>query len=82
MTKQYSVDEETQNLIEVALNCMLQLSSAQVDDDAAENLELLADELAKRFGIRPVELEEQQHGDEIIYKPRGGVFRDDDEADH
>ena len=73
----YELDDDTQGLVEVALNCMIQLSSAQVDEAAAENLVLIANELAARFNITVTELEEEQHGDEIIYKPKGGLFNDD-----
>ena len=73
----YELDSDTQSLVEVALNCMLQLSTAQVEDEAAENLVIIANEIADRFNITVTELEEEQHGDEIIYKPKGGLFNDD-----
>lgn len=75
----YTLDEETQALIEVALNLIVQLSEAQVDDSASENLILIADEIAHRFGVSRMDVEEEQHGDEIIYKPKGGLFNDEDE---
>jgi len=77
----YTVDEDTQNLIEIALNCLVQLSEAQLDEAAAANLITIADALAERFNITRTDLEEQHHGDEIIYKPRGGVFGDDEDVD-
>lgn len=76
-TPKYDIDDDTQDLIEVALNCMVQLSSAQLDDTAAENLILIADEIALRFNITRTDIIEEQHGDEIIYKPKGGLFNDD-----
>ena len=76
-TPKYDLDNDTQDLIEVALNCMVQLSSAQLDDTAAENLILIADEIALRFNITRTDIIEEQHGDEIIYKPKGGLFNDD-----
>lgn len=79
-TPNYTLDLDTQELVEVALNCMVQLSSAQIDEEAAENLLLIADEIALRFNITRSEIIEEQHGDEIIYKPKGGLFNDEDEA--
>ena len=76
-TPKYDLDNDTQDLIEVALNCMVQLSSAQLDDTAAENLILIADEIALRFNITRTDIIEEQHGDEIIYKPKGGLFNDE-----
>lgn len=77
----YILDDETLSLVEVALNCMVQLSEAQVDETSAENLIAIADALAERFNITPTVLEEEHHGDEIIYKPKGGIFRDEDEEE-
>jgi hypothetical protein len=76
----YNLDEDTQNLIEVALNCMVQLSEAQIEETAKENLLIICDEIALRFGIARMEVVEELHGDEVIYKPRGGIFNDDDEV--
>lgn len=77
----YNLDEDTQNLIEVALNCMVQLSEAQLEENAKENLLLICDEIALRFGIARMEVLEELHGDEVIYKPRGGIFNDEEDAD-
>jgi len=75
----YTLDDDTLALIEVALNCMVQLSAAQIEDEASENLILIADEIAMRFNITRSEIIEEKHGDEIIYKPKGGLFNDDDQ---
>ena len=78
----YLVDDETRSLIEVALNCMMQLSDAQVDETSAENLISIADSIAMRFNIDKTDVEETYHTtddgeEEIIYKPRGGLFNEE-----
>tara|TARA_B110000305_G_C19419123_1_gene629803 strand:+ start:1587 stop:1856 length:270 start_codon:yes stop_codon:yes gene_type:complete len=75
----YEVDEETRSIIAVACDLILQLADAQVDDQSATNLQVIADSIADRFGINSMEVIEEKHGDEIIYKPRGGLFNDDEE---
>ena len=77
----YILDEETQKLIEIALNCMVQLADAQVLEQARDDLMVCADELARVFNIPHVEVVESHHGDEIIYKPRKGIFGDEEEED-
>jgi hypothetical protein len=83
----YMVDEETRDLIEAALNCMISLSEAQVNPDSAEGILGIADSLAIRFGISRIEVEQELHttedGDEVIYRPKDSIFKskllDDDE---
>ena len=77
----YVLDDDTMSLVEIALNCMITLSDAQLDDDARENLVVIADELANRFNLVSMEVEEAASNDstEIIYKPKGGLFEDDSE---
>lgn len=80
----YSVDEDTLELLEAALNCLVTLSESQLDETAAMGLIGIADALADRFNINRHELEETtfrtDDGDEeIIYKPRGGVMNDEDD---
>lgn len=77
----YVLDDETQKLIEIALNCMVQLADAQILEQAREDLMVCADELARVFNIPHVDVVEQHHGDEIIYKPRKGIFGDEEEED-
>tara|TARA_B110000503_G_scaffold141916_1_gene236991 strand:- start:740 stop:1042 length:303 start_codon:yes stop_codon:yes gene_type:complete len=77
----YEVDEQTRQIIEAALNCLLHFSDAQIDEDSALGLQVIAEDLALRFGIDRIELEETQHEDEIIYKPKGGFFNDDEDED-
>ena len=73
----YVLDDETQKLIEIALNCMVSLADAQMLEQAREDLLVCADELARVFNIPHVDVVESLHENEIIYKPRGGVFGDE-----
>mgnify|MGYP000862200459 FL=1 len=73
----YVLDDETQKLIEIALNCMVTLADAQMLEQAREDLLVCADELARVFNIPHVDVVESHHENEIIYKPRGGVFGDE-----
>lgn len=75
----YTVDEQTQSLIEVALNCLVQLSEAQIEQNAADNILTIAEELAERFSIPRTEIIEELHEGETIYKPKGGIFGDEDD---
>ena len=82
----YLVDDDTRALIEVSLNCMVQLSEAQIDESGAEALLVIADSLAERFAINRFEVEETIHTDEdgeeeIIYKPKGGIMPDTDDEE-
>jgi hypothetical protein len=73
----YVLDDETQKLIEIALNCIVSLADAQMLEQARDDLLVCADELARVFNIPHVEVVESHHGSEIIYKPKGGVFNDE-----
>jgi hypothetical protein len=83
----YLVDEETRDLIEAALNCMVSLSEAQISEESAQGILGIADSLAIRFGINRIEVEQEVHSedgvDEVIYKPKNSIFKskllDDDE---
>lgn len=76
----YALDAATLELVEIALNCMVQLGDAQMDTVSRDNLLLIADEIAARFAITSYHVEEEITDDgETIYKPRGGVFNDLDE---
>ena len=77
----YVLDDETLKLIEIALNCMVSLADAQMLEQAREDLLLCADELARVFNVPHVDVIESHHGDEIIYKPRKGIFGDEEEED-
>lgn len=77
-----NIDDDTLALIEVALNCMMQMSDLQLDEASRENVVLIADEIAARFAISAIHVEEEVTDDgETIYKPRGGVFNDLDESE-
>lgn len=83
----YTVDEETRSLIEAALNCMVSLSEAQISEEAAQSILALADDLAIRFDINRIEVEQEVHTtdgvDEVIFRPKNSIFKskllDDDE---
>ena len=75
----YVLDDETLKLIEIALNCMVSLADAQMLEQAREDLLLCADELARVFNVPHIDVVESHHGDEIIYKPRKGIFGDEEE---
>lgn len=77
----YVLDDETLKLIEIALNCMVQLADAQILEQAREDLLVCADELARVFNVPHIDVVESHHGDEIIYKPRKGIFGDEEEED-
>jgi hypothetical protein len=83
----YNVDEQTRDLIEAALNCMISLSEAQINEESAEGILGIADSLAVRFGIARIEVEQEVHttdeGSELIYRPKDSIFKsrllDDDD---
>jgi len=76
---QYELDDETQSLVEVALNCLMTLADAQLDEDARLNLVTIGDALADAFGIVPLELEQDTtDSGEVIYRPKGGIFPNED----
>jgi len=77
----YEVDADTEDLIQTAVGCINTLASTQFDPEHRKNLQIIADELIYRFGIDSMEVEELQYGDEILYKPRGGVFGDEEDAE-
>ena len=83
----YNVDEQTRDLIEAALNCLISLSEAQISEESSEGILGIADSLAVRFGISRIEVEQEVHttdeGSELIYRPKDSIFKskllDDDE---
>ena len=75
----YELDDETQSLIEVALNCLMTLADAQLDEDARLNLVTIGDALADAFGVVQLELEQDTtDSGEVIYRPKGGIFPNED----
>ena len=76
----YSVDEDTENLLNVVVGMLQMLAQTQVDEGARENCFIIAQELADRFMLtaEDIEVEEILHGDEILYRPRGGVMGDEE----
>jgi|TARA_B110000977_G_scaffold15274_1_gene18791 hypothetical protein len=82
----YILDDDTTYLIESALNCMITLADAQVDEASKDNLELIADEIANRFGINSYKVVETVHTsddgeEEVIYSPLDGLGLGDDTED-
>jgi hypothetical protein len=79
-----NIDADTMALIEVALNCMTTLADAQMLEQSRDDLLIICDELAFRFGVSAIQVEdtgEQDADGEKIYKPLGGVFNDEDDVD-
>jgi hypothetical protein len=76
----YIVDDDTLRLLEVVVGMLHLLAQTQVDEGARENCHIIADELADRFAVsaEDIEVEEIIHGDEVLYRPRGGVMGDED----
>jgi len=81
----YLVDDETRSIIEAALNCLVTLADTQILEEGADAILGIADAIADRFGIQRMELEDVSHttdeGDEIIYKPKSGLFNDNDDTE-
>ena len=82
----YILDDDTTYLIESALNCMITLADAQVDEASKDNLELIADEIANRLGINSYKAVETVHTsddgeEEVIYSPLDGLGLGDDTED-
>lgn len=75
----YVLDEETTAIVVTAIGCLEMLASVQIDENARINLETIAQEMAARFAIDSIELEEEEHEGEYILKPLGGVFGSDEE---
>jgi hypothetical protein len=80
----YETDEDTLHLLEVALNCMVTVAEAQMSEENAEAMMLLADELADRFGIEKVDTEvlegQDEDGNDItiireVKASKGPVFK-------
>ena len=77
----YVVDDDTLRLLEVVVGMIHMLSHTQVDEGARENCAIIAEELCERFALPlegDLEVEEIISGDEVLYRPRGGVMGDDE----
>ena len=78
----YSLDPHTHDLIEIACNCLVTLSEAQISEESAANLIAIADSLAERFSIGRLaqEIHQTDDGDEeIIFKPSEALFPEEPE---
>ena len=78
----YDVDDDTLDLIEVCVSVLHNAAIMQVNEEARQSLHIIADSLAQRFALDSIEVEEQVHetedGQELIYKPKGGIFDEED----
>jgi len=83
----YSLDQDTHDLIEIACNCLVTLAEAQVNEEAAQGLMVIAERLAERFSIARLDQEIHKNEDgeeELIFRPGQSLFpeaEDDSEAD-
>jgi hypothetical protein len=78
----YSLDADTHSLIEIACNCLVTLSEAQMTEESADSLIAIADALAERFSIGRLAQEIHQNEDgesEIIFKPDTALFPEEPE---
>ena len=59
----YSIDTETRQMVEAALNMVAQASSMQIQEESAESLIALCDAIADRFGIdsHDIEVRDGEH---------------------
>lgn len=91
---EYTIDDETREMVEAALNCMMVVADAQINEDAADALVLIADTLADRFGVEKIDQEVHdgvdENGDpvtvirEVRRQPKfklSDYWRDDDDED-
>lgn len=77
----YILDDDTADLVATAIGVLQMTAGVQLGEDHRENLMIIAEELAQRFGlVEDINVEEVTHGDEILYKPLGGVMGDDEDT--
>lgn len=81
--KNYDLDPETRELMEVALNCLVSLADAQIQEESRIGIIAIAEQLADAFGIDRLEVEvhEGDDGEEIIYRPPSDLFDSDEDDD-
>jgi hypothetical protein len=61
---QIEVTDDLKEMLEAALNCMMVVADAQINDEAAEALEIIADAIAEEFGIEKINTEVLEGTDE------------------
>ena len=54
---QVEITDDLKEMIEAALNCMMVVADAQINDESAEALEMIAEALALEFGIERIDTE-------------------------
>lgn len=85
----YVIDEETADLLAAAIGVLHMAASIQMGDEHSENIRLIAQEIQERFAIERDSMTVEEHvisdpetgEEEILYRPKGGVFGDESEND-
>lgn len=79
----YQLDDQTREYLEVALNCVVSVADAQIDDVSHQGLIVIAETLADTFGIPryQAEVHNTEDGEEVIYRPPSDLFKDPDQDD-
>ena len=81
----YVIDDETADLLASAIGIVQMTAGMQLDEDARENLLVIADAIQERFAIEQSSMVVEEHvivnpdtgEEEVLYKPKGGVFGDE-----
>ena len=85
----YVIDDDTADLLASAIGIIQMTAGLQLNQEARDNLHIIADAIQERFAIEQdsITVEEQivtnpdTGEEEILYKPKGGVFGDDEEPE-
>ena len=79
----YVIDDDTADILATAIGVLQMMSQAQLGEDHRDNLMIIAEELAARFGlVEDIDVEEvitanpDTGEQEILYRPLGGVMGD------
>ena len=66
---QVEITDDLKEMIEAALNCMMVVADAQISDESAAALEMIAEALAEEFGIERIDTEvlagKDEHGNDV-----------------
>ena len=81
----YVIDDETADLLASAIGIVQMTAGMQLDEEARENLLIVAEEIQTRFAIEQSSMVVEEHvivnpetgEEEVLYKPKGGVFGDE-----
>lgn len=85
----YVIDDATADLLASAIGIIQMTAGLQLNQEARDNLHIIADAIQERFAIEQdsITVEEQivtnpdTGEEEILYKPKGGVFGDEEEPE-